>query len=97
MSLAPNDQQRRLSARAALRLLRVARTMLDLDNAEGVDTSPFAEALTYRSFDQWRKRRPMNRRIFGSQSDPANNSTCSWDEAQASAGSQLANASHEAI
>ena len=45
-------QQRRLSARAAERLLRVARTIADLEGATAVGPRAVAEALTYRSFDQ---------------------------------------------
>ncbi len=44
--------QRRLSARAALRVLRVARTIADLQGQAGVDGPAIAEALSYRSFDQ---------------------------------------------
>ena len=44
--------QRRLSARGAERVLRVARTIADLDAEERVGTQAIAEALTYRSFDQ---------------------------------------------
>jgi magnesium chelatase family protein len=44
--------QRCLSARAAERLLRVARTIADLDGCATVEASALAEALTYRSFDQ---------------------------------------------
>ena len=44
--------QRRLSARAAERVLRVARTIADLDDQAAVGTQAIAEALTYRSFDQ---------------------------------------------
>jgi magnesium chelatase family protein len=43
--------QRRLTARAGGRLLRVARTISDLDDKPGVGTAAVAEALTYRSFD----------------------------------------------
>jgi magnesium chelatase family protein len=43
--------QRRLTARAGERLLRVARTISDLDNHAGVSAAAVAEALTYRSFD----------------------------------------------
>ncbi len=45
-------EQRRLSARSAERLLRVARTIADLDASSGVEPRHLAEALTYRSFDQ---------------------------------------------
>ena len=44
--------QRRLSARGAERVLRVARTIADLDGQAAVGTQAIAEALTYRSFDQ---------------------------------------------
>jgi len=45
-------EQRSLSARAAERLLRVARTIADLDDQADVEPSALAEALSYRSFDQ---------------------------------------------
>jgi len=45
-------EQRCLSARAAERLLRVARTIADLDDRADVEASALAEALSYRSFDQ---------------------------------------------
>jgi magnesium chelatase family protein len=44
-------RQRRLTARAGGRLLRVARTISDLEGRAGVDAAAIAEALTYRSFD----------------------------------------------
>jgi len=44
--------QRRLSARAAERVLRVARTIADLDGSTAVEPRAIAEALSYRSFDQ---------------------------------------------
>ena len=44
--------QRRLSARGAERVLRVARTIADLACAERVSGAAIAEALSYRSFDQ---------------------------------------------
>ncbi len=44
--------QRGMSARGAERVLRVARTIADLDNQADVSTSAVAEALSYRSFDQ---------------------------------------------
>jgi magnesium chelatase family protein len=44
-------EQRHLSARAALRLLRVARTIADLNGNREVGAKTIAEALTYRSFD----------------------------------------------
>jgi magnesium chelatase family protein len=43
--------QRRLTARGGERLLRVARTISDLDDQPGVGPAAVAEALTYRSFD----------------------------------------------
>lgn len=45
-------RQRRLSARSAERLVRVARTIADLEGSTDVLSSHLAEALTYRSFDQ---------------------------------------------
>ena len=44
-------EQRRLSARSGLRLLRVARTIADLAGEEAVRAGAIAEALTFRSFD----------------------------------------------
>jgi magnesium chelatase family protein len=44
-------EQRHLSARAALRLLTVARTIADLNGKREVGAETIAEALTYRSFD----------------------------------------------
>jgi len=44
--------QRRLSARGAERLLRVARTIGDLDGDARVGGAAIGEALSYRSFDQ---------------------------------------------
>ena len=44
--------QRRLSARAAERVLRVARTIADLEGLDAVGAGAIAEALSYRSFDQ---------------------------------------------
>ena len=44
--------QRGMSARGSERVLRVARTIADLDNQADVSTSAVAEALSYRSFDQ---------------------------------------------
>jgi hypothetical protein len=43
--------QRHLSARSGARLLRVARTISDLEQQERVGPAAVAEALTYRSFD----------------------------------------------
>ena len=42
---------RGLTARAALRLLRVARTIADLGGQTRVEEGAIAEAFTYRSFD----------------------------------------------
>jgi len=44
-------EQRRLSARSGLRLLRVARTIADLAAQERILPEAISEALTYRSFD----------------------------------------------
>ncbi|MBM5822857.1 MAG: YifB family Mg chelatase-like AAA ATPase [Cyanobacteria bacterium K_Offshore_surface_m2_011] len=44
--------QRRLSARGAERVLRVARTIADLAGEEHVASGAIAEALSYRSFDR---------------------------------------------
>ena len=46
--------QRGLSARAAERVLRVGRTIADLNDTDAVSASAIAEALSYRSFDQRR-------------------------------------------
>jgi len=48
-------QSRNLSARSALRMLRVARTIADLDGSERVGVAAIAEAFTYRSFDLCRE------------------------------------------
>jgi magnesium chelatase family protein len=45
-------RQRRLSARAAERLLRVARTIADLNGEGPIQAEALAEALTFRSFDR---------------------------------------------
>jgi magnesium chelatase family protein len=42
---------RGLSARAVLRIRRVARTLADLAGAEGISSVHLAEALAYRHFD----------------------------------------------
>ena len=47
--------QRGLSARVAERLLRMARTIADLDATPEVSPSAIAEALSFRSFDQRRQ------------------------------------------
>jgi magnesium chelatase family protein len=44
--------QRRLTARSAERLLRVAQTITDLDGGREIGMGAIAEALSYRSFDQ---------------------------------------------
>jgi magnesium chelatase family protein len=48
-------QSRHLSARSALRMLRVARTIADLDGSDRVGAAAIAEAFTYRSFDLCRE------------------------------------------
>ena len=44
-------EQRQLSARSGARILRVARTISDLEDRPTLGTAAIAEALTFRSFD----------------------------------------------
>jgi Magnesium chelatase, subunit ChlI C-terminal len=56
----------RLSARGYHRVLRVARTLADLDGAEKVARVHLAEALSYRALvDEVRRRREQARRYLG--------------------------------
>lgn len=44
----------RLSARAYHRILRVARSIADLNDAKAIATQHLTEALSYRALDHWR-------------------------------------------
>ena len=52
MILRTSFERLALSARAYDKVLRIARTIADLDNSEEIDTKHITEALQYRSFDR---------------------------------------------
>jgi len=88
-------RQRRLSARAAERLLRVARTIADLDNAEAVDPAHWPKPSPTARLTSG-KRATHDRRILEANLIQAKQHL-SLGRSAASVGHSLANPAHEAI